>query len=238
MNNQSFSVAGWNEWLLQGSFFKIRLGNANEEDARDYFGRIHAVTEAQLRQVLFIGLRLSGVTYKEANAWLFENDETPDRSKFPALFDKPYSCRGLTWEKLLVSSSELGELWNLWLDFAKIIRNHVMHGVRSYSDEWLHLAICIDQAMIMALDVAMVPVLGGRLSGRLNSFSPRLLRGTTGVNLIDLTGKKQPKHPRPRVALAVAHERCAAIKLFLAAPISSGINEEKHVSVNGGTGNE
>jgi hypothetical protein len=214
MSDLSFMLPGWNDWIKDSSFVSAKIGNASETNVRDYFGRAHAATESLLRQILFIGFRLNRATYADTNSWLYHNDVTPDRQKFPALFNVLYLAQGKTWDDVIRSQPDLNEIWALWLDYAKVIRNHIQHGIRNHGDEALLNATLIDKALLMSLDAALIPVIGGRLAGSLTGLSPRLPRGASGLDLTKLAGfKKSGKRPTPA---ADVRQRMLAIKLFQA----------------------
>jgi hypothetical protein len=212
MSDFVFTLPGWNDWIKGSPFVAARIGNASEANVRDYFSRAHAATEALLRQVLFIGFRLNRATYADTNSWLYHNDVTPDRQKFPALFNVLYLKQGKTWDEVINSQPDLNQIWVLWLDYAKVIRNHIQHGIRNHSDEALLNATLIDKALLLSLDAALMPVIGGRISGALTGLSPRLPRGATGLDLTKLAGfKKSGNRPIPANDVM---QRMKAIRLF------------------------
>lgn len=189
-----------------------KIGNADTSNIRDYFSRTHAATEALLRQILFVGFRLNRVTYADTNNWLYHNDVTPDRQKYPALINALFKGQHKTWDEVIQSEQDLDVLWTLWIDYAKVIRNHVLHGVRAHNDDTLNTVTLINQALMICLDRAFVPVLGGHIAGVLTAFNPRLPRGVMGTDIAALAGlKKSGKRPTPAKDVL---QRMQAIRLF------------------------
>ena len=199
-------VCGWTDWVKTHSLMASKLKGADRNNLPAYFQTLHASTEALFRQILLVGLRLNYVTYKEAQDWLHLHDNTPDTVDYPKRFDRLYAIKSVTWAALLKQHPRLDQALGLWHEFSKGIRNHLAHGVRSYSEDWLESAILIDQHLLIELDVAMAPVVGGSISNHLAMLSPRLPVGKTGHGLVKLTGVKQ-KQPRPKLSLVAVHER-------------------------------
>ena len=134
--------------------------------------------------------------------------------EFPALFNILYLRQGKTWDEVINSQPDLSEIWALWLDYSKVIRNHIQHGIRNHADEALLNATLIDKALLMSLDAALNHVIGGRIAGALTGLSPRLPRGVSGLDLTKLAGfKKSGKRPTPA---ADVRQRLLSIKLFQA----------------------
>ena len=100
----------------------------------------------------------------------------------------------------------MSELWELWLDFTKTLRNHLAHGMRTYGSDWLQLAVQIDQAFMMKFCEELEPHVGGRLGNDLRKLQPRLGLGKIGVDIAKLLGRKSGK-PRPAVSLQTASAR-------------------------------
>lgn len=90
-----FDVVGWSKWLADHRSIGSKLLGASRSNRESYFLIVHAATEAMFRRILFVGLRLNKVTYYEANEWLFHNDDTPDKEKYPRLFDQLYQPKEL-----------------------------------------------------------------------------------------------------------------------------------------------
>lgn len=200
----------WEEWLSIHRSIESKIRSPKRTPLESDFLTVHAVTESYLRRVLFVGLRLNYVTFKDADDWLFHNDKTPDRKDFVVLFDRLYSLKSIAWSDLMRSNPMLNELWDLWLDFSRVIRNHISHGIRGYSDEWLICGIKIDQMLIMNLDQCLFPFVGGSIAKGLGQLAPRLPRGRSKVDFVALTGKK-PKNPRPKVSLSNAESIVAGL---------------------------
>lgn len=212
MNDVSFALPGWCVWLKKSSFVSAKIGDADPRNIRDYFSRTHAATEALLRQILFVGFRLNRVTYADANNWLYHNDVTPDRQKYPALINALFKGRQITWDEIIQEEPDLNALWSLWIDYAKVIRNHVLHGVRIHNDDALHNVTLINQALMQCLDQAFLPLVGGHIAGGLAAFSPRLPRGVRDFDIATLAGlKKSSKRPTPAKDVL---ERMKTIRMF------------------------
>ena len=165
---------------------------------------------AYFRQVLFIGFRLNRVPYKDAQAWLHHHDVTPDREKYPKRFDRLYAVKDVSWDALVAGNRRLSSALDLWHDYSKLIRNHLAHGVRRYSTEWVDCAISIDQILLMELERSMVPVVGGSVAHSLKDLVPRLPVGKSGRDLADLMCVKS-KTVRPVIALVAAQTEVSAL---------------------------
>jgi hypothetical protein len=171
----------WKGWVKGKTHIQSKL--SRDELSKPYqFLNIHATTEAALRRVLFVGLRLHKVTYKNASNWLNHNDLTPGKNNqkgtFIYSYDKLYSkC----WETTLKSVADFEELWELWNGFSKGLRNQLAHGLRQHSDDQFEIGIAIDQLFILRLDEAMTPFVGGSLFAGLDDLSPRLPRGDANI---------------------------------------------------------
>ncbi|MBK7053109.1 MAG: hypothetical protein IPH54_21935 [Rhodoferax sp.] len=111
---------------------------------------------------------------------------------------------GTTWDQLLANVDGLNAAWELWLGFPKTIRNHILHGIRSYETDWIECAIRIDQELVVRLDVAIAGVIGGSPIGALDKLSPRLPRGKQGLDVYTLVGRKPSKYLRPKISLLQA----------------------------------
>lgn len=205
MIDQRQNVLGWDSWVGARGRMLTKLSASDRVNSKNYFVDLHAATEAMFRRILFIGLRLNEVTYKEADAWIFQNDETPSKDKYPKIFDAIFKIQGATWNQLLASVDGLNAAWELWLGFSKIIRNHILHGVRSYETEWIECAIRIDQELVVRLDAAISAVIGGSPIGALDKLSPRLPRGKQGLDVYTLVGRKPSKYLRPKISLLQAN---------------------------------
>lgn len=191
MTDISFALPSWGDWLMDHPLVAEKIGDAEESNIRDYFSRVHAACEAQLRQILFIGFRLNGATYANTSHWLYHNDVTPDRIRYPKLFNALYSKRQGEWEKILFSHPTFNDIWSLWLDFSKVIRNHIQHGVRDHKDGVILTATLIDKALLMSLNDALKTTIGGNISDSLTNLNPRLPRGDSRFDLNKLAGLKR-----------------------------------------------
>jgi hypothetical protein len=201
MSEPHQDVLGWDSWVDARGRMLTKLSASDRSNSKNYFVDLHAAIEAMFRRILFVGLRLNEVTYLEADAWIFQNDETPNKEKYPQLFDAIYKKKGTTWDQLLASVDGLKAAWELWLGFPKIIRNHILHGVRSYEAEWIECAIRIDQELVVRLDAAISGVIGGSPIGALDKLSPRLPRGKQGLDIYKLVGRKPSKYLRQKISL-------------------------------------
>lgn len=213
MTNPLMDAPEWSDWLASKNLVTAKLRGSDRANLESYFLLVHAATEAMLRRILFIGLRLNTVTYKEANDWLYHNDETPDNLKYPILFGNLYANKQVNWNDVIASVPGLDKTWELWLGFSKIIRNHISHGIRKYNHNpgWLICAIHIDQELLIRLDLALEPIIGGSAAGDLTRFNPRLPMGRTGSDLAKITGRKKSKASRPKVSLAHAQNELASL---------------------------
>ena len=199
----TIDAPGWTIWLRGHSLIAAKLDGADRQSRDAYFLALHASTETLFRQVLFIGFRLNRVPYKDAQAWLHHHDVTPDREKYPKRFDRLYAVKDVSWDALVAANRRLSSALDLWHDYSKLILNHLAHGVRRYSPEWVDCAISIDQILLMELERSMVPVVGGSVAHSLKDLVPRLPVGKSGRDLADLMGVKS-KTVRRVVALAAA----------------------------------
>jgi hypothetical protein len=205
--------ARWDNWIAGRSHLASKLKGADPRNGETYFQKLHATTESYFRRMMFVGLRLNLVTFADANDWLHHNDNTPTKTDFPRQFDSLYGP-DFSFEKLLIESLNGHILWELWHDFAKLVRNHLVHGIRGYSSDWLVCGVLINQSLLIELDRAMVKHLGGSIAGNLTELRPRLPVGRKGVNIPALFGLKKGKQPRPSVSLIDAKNRLISIGLL------------------------
>ena len=196
-------VPGWLYWVESRSLIASKLQGVDRSNLAIYFQALHGLTEAVFRRSLLVGLRMNQVLFKDAETWLHDHDETPDRKEFPKKFDRLYSIRGTSWAKVTGQNESFRCALDLWHDYSKIIRNHLAHAIRPYSDRWLACAIQVDQILLMDFDLAMEPVVGGSLSDGLTKLVPRLSKGIPAQDVPKITGVKQRK-PRPTVSLGGA----------------------------------
>jgi hypothetical protein len=120
-------------WVKAHDHVASKLKGADPSNSEAYFLKTHAASEALFRRLIFIGVRRNGATYKDAFDWLSHNDKTSPRGAYDALFDRLYGP-DLTFQGGLNESDRLSDLWSLWIDFFKILRNHLAHCVRGYGD--------------------------------------------------------------------------------------------------------
>lgn len=200
---QEVDVPGWAPWSDSHSLISRELRGVDRANLKVYFQALHGLTEAVFRRSLLAGLRMHQVQFKDAEGWLHDHDETPDRKAFPKRFDRLYSIRDTSWAKVTSQSESFRCALDLWHDYSKIIRNHLAHAIRSYSDEWLACAIQVDQILLMDFDLVMEPVVGGSLSDDLTKLVPRLPKGVPDQDVPEITGVKRRK-PRPTVSLGGA----------------------------------
>lgn len=201
MSDTQFDVIGWSNWIIDHQAIGSKLLGASRSNMEAYFLIAHAATEAMFRRILFVGLRLNKVTYAEANDWLFHNDVTPDGIKYPDLFNRLYQSKQVAWSGIVTSDPELSQLWDSWLGYSKVIRNHISHGVRKYKDDWLQCGITIDQELILRLDQALSKIIGGSVCADLRKINPRLPIGVKGSDFKKITNFKRNNKPRPTVSL-------------------------------------
>jgi hypothetical protein len=200
VTDTQIDVDGWSKWLEEHRTIGSTLRGANSANKEAYFLTIHAATEAMLRKILLVGLRLNKVTYDEASDWLFHYDKTPNNVDFPGLFNKLYQSKKITWSALICSNSDLKQLWDLWLGYSKVLRNHISHGIRKYTDDWLECGITIDQELLIRLDQELSVIIGGSISDHLTRLNPRLPIGSKGINLKTITSIN-PRKPKPKISL-------------------------------------
>jgi hypothetical protein len=197
-------VCGWREWLNDKNHINAKLKNADASNLDHYLLIHHAATEAFFRRIVFVGLRLNKVTHKEADDWLFHNDKTPDKKFGENWFNKLYVSisNSVTWESVISQDQNLKELLEAWHDFAKIVRNHRSHGVRTYKDDHLLACIKINQLLLIQLDRKISDLFGGNsIAGELKKLSPRLPTGITGTDIKSILGLKRTNQPRPAMSL-------------------------------------
>lgn len=197
---QAIDIPGWEAWVERRSFVYGKLKGVDRSRLSVYFQALHGVTEAVFRRVLFIGLRVNHVAYKEAQDWLHDHDVTPSPTDYPKRFDRLYAVKGVSWAQVTLSRPKLQGAFALWNSYSKVVRNHLAHSIRSYSDDWLLCGIQIDQLLLMELDLALRSVVGGSVAHALTELAPRLPVGKSKQDLSRLTGIK-PSKPRPRASL-------------------------------------
>jgi hypothetical protein len=207
---QEVDVPDWAPWSDSRSLISRELRGVDRANLKVYFQALHGLTEAIFRRSLLVGLRMNQVPFKDAETWLQDHDETPDRKEFPKRFDRLYSVRGTTWVDVTSKSEPFRCALDLWHDYSKVIRNHLAHAIRSYADEWLTCAMQVDQILLMEFDLVMEQVVGGSLAHDLTKLVPRLPKGIPAQDLPKITGAKQRK-PRPTVSLDGAQTEVARL---------------------------
>ena len=171
----------WDKWREDKSHITTKLYKTYSRKA-DWFLTTHAASEAALRRLIFIGFRMKRVPYAAAQAWMDEHSITYGKNRgdgtFILFFDDVYARN---WADTMQATQGLQELWDLWNDFAKPVRNGLAHGTRKYPDDWLDVALSIDRLFMMRLDEVISPVIGGTPFADLRQLRPRLGRGSPAV---------------------------------------------------------
>jgi hypothetical protein len=206
----TIDAPGWPEWLRGHRLIAAKLDGADRARRDAYFLALHASIETLFRQVLFVRFRLNRVPYKDAQAWLPHHDVTPNREKYPRRFDRLYAVKDVFWDALVTGNLTLSGALDLWHEYSKLIRNHLAHGVRRYSPEWVDCAISIDEILLVELDRSMVPVVDASVAHSLKALVLRPPAGKSGRDLADLMGVKS-KAARPVIALAAAQTAVSAL---------------------------
>lgn len=171
----------WDKWRKDKSHIAAKL-HKNYIRKSDWLLTTHAASEAALRRLIFIGLRQRKVLYDVAQKWMDGHSITYGKKHgqgtFIVYFDRLYARN---WADTLKAGQDLEELWELWNDYAKPVRNGLAHGARKYGDEWLDIALSVDRLFMMRLDAAITPVIGGTPFADLRQLSPRLDRGDPSI---------------------------------------------------------
>lgn len=111
------------------------------------------------------------MTYNTAEIWLEHNPllfgKKTQGHNFIHCFDKLYK---ISWAELTERQNGLAELWELWIGFAKPIRNHLAHAQQTYSEEPLNTALAINEMFLMRLDKAMKSIVGALLFSGVRGF--------------------------------------------------------------------
>jgi hypothetical protein len=94
------NVPDWAFWSDSRTLVSRDLRGVDQANLNVYFQALHGLTEAVFRRSLFVGLRMNQVLFKDAETWLHDHDEIPDRKEFPKKFDRLYSIRGTSWAKV------------------------------------------------------------------------------------------------------------------------------------------
>lgn len=200
----------WKAWVKDKSHIRSKLSPIRQRK-QDHLLTTHAASEAALRRILFVGLRMKKVTYKSASDWMDKNPITfskdGGRGNFITHFNRLFKE---DWASVLHSTQDLGELWILWNDYAKPIRNHLAHALQNYSDEWLDTALAIDRLFIMRLDKAIRPIIGGTPFAHLKNLSLTLPRGQKHIDPRMVLNVRK-RNRRPRMPLTEAKTRLGRI---------------------------
>ena len=88
---QEVDVPGWAPWSDSHSLISRELRGVERANLKVYLQAVHGLTEAVFRRSLLVGLRMHQVQFKDAEAWLHDHDETPDRKEFPKRFDRAWA---------------------------------------------------------------------------------------------------------------------------------------------------
>lgn len=196
----------WKAWVKGKSHIRSKLSPIRQRK-QDHLLTTHAASEAALRRILFVGLRMKKVTYKSASDWMDRNPITFSKDEgggnFITHFNRLFKA---DWASVLNSTQDLGELWILWNDYTKPIRNHLAHALQIYSDEWLDTALAIDRLFLMRLDKAIRPIIGGTPFAHLKNLSPTLPRGQKHIDPWKVLNMNK-KNRRPRMSLTDAKTR-------------------------------
>jgi hypothetical protein len=209
---ESFEVVKgeWDAWRRDKTHITAKL-HPRYMRKSDWFLTTHAASEAALRRLIFIGLRMKQVPYEVAQTWMDGHSITFGKKNgegtFIVYFDRLYARN---WENTLASTHGLEELWQLWNDFSKPVRNGLAHGARKYPDEWLDVALSIDRLFMMRLDSTISPVVGGTAFADLRLLSPRLGKGNPVVTAEGILNIK-PNRVRVSLSLEEATNRLGAL---------------------------
>lgn len=196
----------WDAWRRDKTHLLAKL-HANYIRKSDWFLTTHAASEAALRRLILIGLRQKQVPYNAAQAWMDGHSitfgKTSPNGTFIIYFDRLYVRN---WQDTLSGTVGLEDLWILWNDFSKPVRNGLAHGARKYSDDWLDVALAVDRLFMMRLDATMSPVIGGTPFADLRLLSPRLGRGDPSISA-EATLNIRPNRVRVTLPLQDASDR-------------------------------
>ena len=200
----------WNCWRKDKSHIRAKLHREYIRKS-DWLLTTHAASEAALRRILFIGLRQKHVPYKKVQDWMDNHHITfgieNGHGTYVTYFDELYSQN---WENTLKTVDDLPELWTLWNNYAKPIRNHLAHAARKYKDDWLEAALAIDRLFMMKLDKAINPLIGGTPFADLRLLSPRLPGGDNNI-LPERVLNIRSRNTRPKTSLDDARAKLQII---------------------------
>lgn len=200
----------WDKWRRNKTHLTAKLHKSYIRKS-DWFLTTHAASEAALRRIIFIGLRRKKVPYDAAQEWMDGHSITYGKKHghgtFIVYHDRLFAR---SWEDTLKAGADLEELWELWNDYSKPVRNGLAHGARKYADDWLDVALSIDRLFMMRLDAVISPIIGGTPFADLRKLSPRLDRGDPNISP-EATLNIAPNRVRVTVPLDDASTRLAAI---------------------------
>lgn len=211
----------WDKWRKDKTHITAKL-HKNYIRKSDWFLTTHAASEAALRRLIFIGLRQKKVLYDVAQKWMDGHSITYGKGRgdgtFIVYFDRLYARN---WADTLKAGSDLEELWELWNDYAKPVRNGLAHGARKYSDDWLDVALSIDRLFMTRLDAVIAPVIGGTPFADLRQLSPRLDRGDPSITAEGVLNIR-PNRVRVTVPLEDATRRLNALVSSTTGEVADG----------------
>ena len=98
---QEVDVPGWAPWSDSHSLIPRELRGVDPVSLKVYFQALHGLTEVIFRRSLLVGLRVSDVLFRDAEGWLHDLDEAPDRNEFPRRFDRLYALRRTSWADVI-----------------------------------------------------------------------------------------------------------------------------------------
>ncbi|WP_339634545.1 hypothetical protein [uncultured Sneathiella sp.] len=200
----------WDRWRRDKTHITTKLHKTYIRKS-DWFLTTHAASEAALRRLIFIGLRQKKVPYDSVQTWMDGHSITYGKQHghgtFIVYFDRLYAR---SWADTMKAGADLEELWKLWNDYSKPVRNGLAHGARKYSDDWLDVALSIDRLFMMRLDHVISPVLGGTAFADLRKLTPRLGRGNSNISAEAILNI-QPNRVRETVPLDEASNRLDAV---------------------------
>jgi|GEM_PF-4090151 len=200
----------WDKWRRDKSHITAKLHKSYIRKS-DWFLTTHAASEAALRRIIFIGLRRKKVPFATAQKWMDGHSITygkiAGQGTFITYYDRLYTRN---WEDTLKAGNDLQELWYLWNDFSKPVRNDLAHGARKHTDDWLDAALSIDRLFMIRLDEVIRPVINGTPFADLRKLSPRLDRGDSEITAEGILNIR-PNRLRVSATLEDATNRLAPI---------------------------
>ena len=210
-------LSKWAKWLSEPSqkFLASKIMSPAKFD-KHHLLEVHGATEATLRKILLIGLRKQKVTYENAWSFLHEYDKTPGRGNNKGDFQNIVEILyGTPWTTVLTNNNDLNLCWELWLDFAKKIRNDLSHGIRQHSPDTIEIALMINASILIELDKEFNPRIGGSLFQDLTDLSPRLPRGSQSNDPKSLLGIKPKKQVQTKLSATQAKIKADIVDRFI-----------------------